>query len=211
MTEIFTYLSNFVLNIIKTTGYTGIFLLSFLDRVTVFLIPAEIVIPTYGILISQGKFIFWPVFLWVTAGNFLGNLALYYIFMKGGRPFLEKYGRYFLISKHELVHLDRWFIKYGDKLVLFGYLIPTAVRSLVPIPAGLSQMKLFKFSLYTFIGSLPLNFLYLYVGVKAGDNLSRILYYLEKLNYVIIAVILILVIRYIYRHMTGKHLTHNSE
>lgn len=210
MTGIFTYLSNLVFNIIKTTGYTGIFLLSFFDRVTVFLIPAEIVIPAYGILISQGQFLFWPVFLWLTVGNFLGNLALYYIFMKGGRPFLEKYGRYFLISKHELVHLDRWFIKYGDKLVFFGYLIPTAIRSLVPIPAGLSQMKMSKFSFYTFVGSAPLNLLYLYIGIKAGDNLSKILRYFDKINYIVIIVIAILVIRYIYRHMKGRHLTHDE-
>ncbi|OGN03022.1 MAG: hypothetical protein A2655_02520 [Candidatus Yanofskybacteria bacterium RIFCSPHIGHO2_01_FULL_43_42] len=190
-------------------GYPGVFWTSFLDRLTVFLIPAEIVLPAFGILVSQAKFSFWPVMIWVTAGNFLGNLALYFIFLKGGRPFLEKYGRYCLISKHDLDHLDRLFLKYGDKLVFWGYFIPSSGRSIVPIPAGISRMNLRKFSLYTFFGSMPLNFLYVYVGIKAGDNLERIFNYVEKFNYVFVGLLAILVIWYIYRHKTRKHLTHD--
>ncbi|OGN09663.1 MAG: hypothetical protein A3J46_01575 [Candidatus Yanofskybacteria bacterium RIFCSPHIGHO2_02_FULL_41_11] len=189
-------------------GYAGVFGASFLDRLTVFLIPAEIVLPAFGILISQTKFSFWPVMMWVTAGNFLGNLALYFIFLKGGRPFLERYGKYFLITKHDLEHLDSWFAKYGDKIVFWGYLIPSLGRSIVPIPAGISRMKLSKFSLFTFLGSIPLNFLFVYVGIKAGDNLDGIFNYLEKFNHVFVGLLIILVIWYIYRHKTKTHLTH---
>ena len=151
-------------------GYAGVFWASFLDRLTVFLTPAEIVLPAFGILISQGKFSFWPVMIWLTAGNFLGNLGLYFIFLKGGRLFLEKYGKYFLITKHELSHLDKWFAKYGDKIVFWGYFIPSSGRSIVPIPAGITRMSLSKFSLYTFLGSMPLNFLYVYVGGVGLDE-----------------------------------------
>ena len=189
-------------------GYAGVFWASFLDRLTVFLTPAEIVLPAFGILISQGKFSFWPVMIWLTAGNFLGNLGLYFIFLKGGRLFLEKYGKYFLITKHELSHLDKWFAKYGDKVVFWGYFIPSSGRSIVPIPAGITGMNLSKFSLYTFLGSMPLNFLYVYVGIRAGDNLDRIFSFLEKFNYVFVAILIVLVIWYIYRHKSRKHLTH---
>ena len=189
-------------------GYAGVFWASFLDRLTVFLTPAEIVLPAFGILISQGKFSFWPVMVWVTAGNFLGNLGLYFIFLKGGRLFLEKYGKYFLITKHELSHLDKWFAKYGDKVVFWGYFIPSSGRSIVPIPAGITGMNLSKFSLYTFLGSMPLNFLYVYVGIRAGDNLDRIFSFLEKFNYVFVAILIVLVIWYTYRHKSRKHLTH---
>ncbi len=189
-------------------GYAGVFWVSLLDRLTVFLIPAEIVLPAFGILVSQAKFSFWPVMLWVTAGNFLGNLVLYFVFLKGGRPFLEKYGKYFLITKHELEHLDKLFLKYGDKIVFWGYFIPSSGRSIVPIPAGISRMNFRKFSLYTFLGSIPLNFLYVYVGVKAGDNLERIFSYLEKFNYVFAALVVILIVLYVYRHKKRKHLTH---
>lgn len=197
-----------VVELLGTFGYPGIFFLSLLDRLTVFLVPAEIVLPAFGILISRGQFPFWPVFVWLTVGNFLGNLALYFVFLKGGRPFLEKYGRYFLVFEHELAHIDHWFLKYGNKIVLFGYLIPSAVRSMVPIPAGISRMNVAQFSFFTIIGSMPLNLLYLLVGIKAGDNLDTILRYFEKFNYIVMAVMVILVLWYVYRHTIGKHLTH---
>lgn len=197
-----------VVGVVGIFGYSGVFLLSFIDRLTVFLIPAEIVLPAFGILVSRGEFSFWPVMVWVTAGNFMGNLALYFVFLKGGRPFLEKYGRYFLVTRHDLEHLDRLFLKYGDKIVFWGYFIPSSGRSIVPIPAGISRMRLSRFSLYTFLGSVPLNFLYVYAGIKAGDNLDKILGYFEKFNYFFIAAVIILVVWYIYRHINKKHLTH---
>lgn len=197
-----------VVALIGTLGYSGIFFLSLLDRLTVFLIPAEIVLPAFGILISRGDFSFWPVIIWMSVGTFLGNIFLYLIFFKGGRPFLEKYGCYILISKHELDHLDRWFLSYGDKLVLIGYLTPTSIRSLVPILAGITRMEFGRFSFYTFLGFLPLNFLYVFAGMKAGDNLDKIFGYFEKFNYVAIVAIIILVVWYVYRHIKGRHLTH---
>ena len=193
----------------EVLGYAGVFWASLLDRLTVFLIPAEIVLPTFGILVSQAKFSFWPVILWVTAGNFLGNLTLYFIFFKGGRPFLEKYGKYFLIMKHDLEDLDKLFLKYGDKIVFWGYFIPSSGRSIVPILAGILRMNLRKFSFYTFFGSIPLNFLYVYVGIKAGDNLEGIFNYVEKFNYIFVALLVILVVWYVYRHKKRKHLFHD--
>jgi len=197
-----------VVDIIGSLGYSGVFFLSLLDRLTVFLIPGEVILPAFGVIINRGELTFWPVFIWVTIGAFLGNLILYLIFLKGGRLFLEKYGRYFLIRQHELNHLDRWFSKYGDRIVLIGYLLPTSIRSLVPIPAGISGMNLAKFSFYTFVGSLPYNLLLLFLGIKAGDNFDEIINYFEKFNYVVIAVIILVVIWYIIRHRKGRHLTH---
>src|SRR3989344_9515444 len=208
MFEFVFNISNWTLEVVRQGGYWGVFVLSFLDRLTVFLIPAEIVLPAFGVLISQGEFTFWPVFVWVTVGSFLGNLVLYFVFLNGGRSFLEKYGRYLLISKHELGHLDRWFLKYGNKLVLIAYLVPTSVRSVVPILAGISKMNFARFSFYTFISSLPLNFIYIYAGIKARDNFSKILDYFEKFNYAVVAIIFILLILYTYRHIKGRHLTH---
>lgn len=197
-----------VVDLIGTLGYLGVFILSFLDRLTVFLIPAEIVLPAFGILVSQNTFSFWPVMIWVSIGSFLGNLILYYIFLKGGRIFLERHGRYLLISKHDLNHLDHWFSKYGDRLVLIGYIIPTSVRSLVPILAGVSRMNTVKFSLYTLIGFVPLNLLYVLAGIKAGDNLDKIIRYFERFNYVALVIIVVFAIWYVYRHLKYKHFTH---
>ena len=208
MVELIFHISERFLGVVEATGYAGVFILAFLDRLTVFIIPAEVVLPAFGVLVSHGKFLFWPVFIWVTMGSFIGNVVLYFIFLKGGRLFLEKCGRYFLISKHELDHLDRWFLKYGDKFVFIAYLVPTSVRSVVPILAGISKMNFVRFSLYTFISSLPLNFLYIYAGIKAGDNFNKILGYFIKLNYAVIIAAAILIIWYIHRHIKGRHLTH---
>ena len=208
MFEILSSSLDKVIDLLARLSYLGVFWLALLDRLTVFLIPAEIVLPAFGILISRGEFNFWPVLIWVTVGSFLGNLALYYIFLKGGRPFLQKYGKYILISRHDLGHLDRWFEKYGEKLVVWGYILPTSVRSLVPILAGISRMNVYRFSLYTFLISLPLNLLYIYIGIKAADNFKSILVYVEKFNYAVIAILAILIVWYVYRHRRGKHLTH---
>lgn len=209
MFEILSYTMDKAVVFLEALGYAGVFWVSFLDRLTVFLIPAELVLPAFGILISQAKFSFWPVMIWVTAGNFLGNVGLYFIFLKGGRPFLERYGKYFLITKHDLEHLDRLFLKYGDKIVFWGYFIPSSGRSIVPIPAGISRMSLSKFSVYTFFGSIPLNFLYVYVGIKAGDNLDGIFGFLDKFNYIFVATLAVLAIWYVYRHQKRKHLIHD--
>ncbi|MEX2090885.1 MAG: DedA family protein [Candidatus Paceibacterota bacterium] len=195
-------------DILGALGYTGVLLLSFLDRLTVFIIPAEIVLPAYGILVSRGVFDFWPVFIWVTVGSFFGNLALYFIFFFGGRPFLEKYGKYFFIFKHEIGHLDRWSLKFGNKIVAFGYLLPTSIRSLVPILAGIFRMDILRFSLLTFFMSVPYNLLLLFIGMKVGDNFYKVLRYFERFNYVVLVALIILIIWYVYRHRTGRHLTH---
>lgn len=196
------------LSILESLGYSGVFFLSFLDRLTVFLIPGEVVLPAFGILINRGEFALWPVLILVTIGAFLGNLALYFIFRKGGRPFLEKYGRYLLISKHDLDHLDKWFLKHGDLIVFVGYLFPTSIRSLIPIPAGISRMNLVKFSLYTFVASIPGNIFWVYIGMKTGDNYRKVLAYLDRFNYIIFALLVVGIIWYILRHRKGKHATH---
>lgn len=208
MYNLFAFYAEKIIGVLGDFGYFGVFSLSLLDRLTVFLIPAEVVLPAFGALVGQGEFSFWPVLIWATVGNLLGNIALYGIFRNGGRPFLEKYGKYFLISHHDLNHLDRMFARYGEKLLLFGYLIPTAVRSLVPIPAGIVGMNFKKFIIYTLIGSLPLNVLYIVIGMKASDNLAKILGYFGPINYLVAGGLIALVILYIYRHKRHKHLTH---
>lgn len=210
-TRMFDFLSSWivwVVGLLGTLGYSGVFLLSFLDRLTVFFTPAEIILPAFGILVSQGVFGLWPVMAWVTIGGLLGNLGLYAIFRQGGRPFLESHGRYFLISKHELGHLDRWSSRYGSRILILGYLLPTTLRSLVPVVAGVARMDIRKFLIHTLIWSFPWNFIYVILGIKAGDHFETVIRYLEKLNYVLAAAILILVVWYWYRHRKGKHLTH---
>jgi membrane protein DedA with SNARE-associated domain len=89
--------------------------------------------------------------------------------LKGGRPFLEKYGRYIFISHSKLELADRWFERYGWEAVLISRMLPV-VRTFISLPAGIANMDLKKFSLYTFIGSLPWSFILAYIGVQLGPN-----------------------------------------
>lgn len=208
MLKIFSSIAQWSVDFVDWSGYPGIFLLSFLDRATIFLTPAEIILPIFGILIAQGKFSLVSVFILVTIGNLLGNFFLYWVSLKGGRPFIERWGRYFLISKHDLEHSEKFFARHGDKIVLAGYFLPTAFRSLAPIPAGLFRMGRNKFIWYTLFGSIPLNFIYIFAGIKAGENWDLLLSYFERFNFVMIVMLVLLVVWYVFRHMKRKHFSH---
>lgn len=193
---------------IGKTGLAGIFLLSFLDRATIFLVPAEIVLPFLGFLIARGEFSFVSVLIFVTLGNLLGNLFLYWASFRGGRPFIERWGKYFFISKHDLEHSEKFFARHGDKIILAGYFLPTAFRSLAPIPAGLFRMAKNKFIWYTLFGSAPLNLIYIFAGIKAGENWDLILSYFERFNFVIIMLFVLGSVWYVFRHIKKKHFAH---
>lgn len=208
MLELILSVVQWFADLIGRTGYSGIFLSSFLDRATIFLVPAEIVLPLLGLLIAQGKFSFLSVFVLVTIGNLLGNLFLYWVSLKGGRPLIEKLAKYLFISKHDLEHSEKFFSKYGDRIILIGYSLPTVFRSLAPLPAGFFRMGRNKFIWYTLFGSMPLNLIYLFVGMKAGENWNLLLSYLERFNFVVIILFALVAIWYIYRHVKQRHLTH---
>ncbi|MDO8676432.1 MAG: hypothetical protein Q7K16_02150, partial [Candidatus Azambacteria bacterium] len=106
---IFGIISKASLDFLEKWGYGGAFLFSVLDRVTVALRPTVVLLPLSGFLFGRGVFSFLPVFVIISFGALVGEIILYWIFAKGGRPFLEKYGRYFLVYKHDLDHLDRLF------------------------------------------------------------------------------------------------------
>lgn len=195
------------LELLEHWGYAGSFFLSILDRVTISLIPTEVLLPLYGFLIGQGKFSFLPIFVIISFGSLLGEVILYWIFAFGGRPFLEKYGKYFLVYKHDLDHLDRLFEKHGTKLVFFGRFLPI-VRTLVALPAGIARLNFKKFSIYSFFGMLPYNFLLIFLGEKTGANFEKIKPIFDIAERVALWLLVLLVIWYIYRHLKKRHLTH---
>ncbi|MBI2062767.1 MAG: DedA family protein [Candidatus Yanofskybacteria bacterium] len=195
------------LELMERCGYGGAFLLSILDRVSISLIPTEVLLPLYGFLSGRGVFSLWVIFIIVSIGALIGELVLYMIFARGGRPFLEKYGRYFLIYKHDLDHLDRLVAKHGAKLVFYGRFLPFA-RSIVAIPAGVSRLNFKKFAVYSFLGMLPYNLFLLFLGKKTGENLSLIKPYFDVLERVAMLISAVFVFWYIYRHLKRKHATH---
>lgn len=207
MFSIISTISQWALGLIDQLGYPGVFLLSVLDRLAFNFIPAEFIFPLIGFLASQGKMNFIIGLAITVAGNFIGDVVIYLIALRGGRPLLEKFGKYLFFSNHELEHAEEWFKNYGRKLIFWGRFIPVVV-TFISIPAGIVRMNFGKFSLYTILGSIPRNFLIMYAGLKAGENWDKISVYFKKFDFVIIILLALAVIYYIYRHIKKRHATH---
>jgi membrane protein DedA with SNARE-associated domain len=135
-------------------------------------LPSEIIMPFSGYLVYTGRFNLFAVAMAGAVGCVLGSLVAYWIGMYGGRPFIEKYGRYVLISLHDLDIADRWFEKRGELIVFASRLLPV-IRTFIAFPAGVARMNLGRFTIYTFLGSLPWCLALAYVGQKLGEEWDK--------------------------------------
>ena len=161
-----------VISLVSDYLYGGIFTAALLE--TIFPpIPSEAIFPLAGYVVSQNKMsIIHVIGLGITgaAGSTVGALGIYLITLKLGREALVRYLKYARITEEHLKKVDRWFAKHGEKVVLFGRMVP-GIRELVSIPAGLLRMKMMKFLIFTFIGScvwsISLSFIGYYFGVAS--------------------------------------------
>ena len=169
--KIITILSGFIVATISTLGYSGVVLLMAIESACIPL-PSEIIMPFSGYLVSTGEMNLWGVAVAGAIGCVLGSLVAYWVGMYGGRPFIEKYGRYILLSRHDLDIADRWFGKYGEVIVFVSRLLP-AIRTFIAFPAGVARMNLPRFVIYTFAGSLPWCLGLAYVGQKLGEQWDK--------------------------------------
>jgi membrane protein DedA with SNARE-associated domain len=169
--KIITILSGFIVATISALGYGGIVLLMAIESACIPL-PSEIIMPFSGYLVSTGELNLWGVAIAGAVGCVLGSLLAYWVGMYGGRPFIEKYGRYILLSRHDLDIADRWFAKYGEAIVFVSRLLP-AIRTFIAFPAGVARMNLTRFVIYTFAGSLPWCLGLAYVGQKLGEQWDK--------------------------------------
>jgi membrane protein DedA with SNARE-associated domain len=197
-------ISSLIINFISATSYFGITFLMALESACL-PVPSEIVMPFSGFLVFEAKFTLWPVVIWGTIGNLIGSIIAYAVGFYGGRPLIKKYGKYVLISNHDLDRADKWFDKYGQSTVFFSRLLPI-VRTFISLPAGIAKMNFKKFSFYTLAGSLPWSFFLTYVGIIMGKNWSELRVYFEKFDLVIGGLIAVLIIWWIWRHFSQlKH------
>ena len=199
MIDLISVISSFALSFIEKTGYTGVFVLSLLESAAI-PIPSEIVVPFSGFLVSLGKFNFWIIVILTSLANLIGSMILFFIGKSGGRWILEHYGKYILIHQDDLEKSDKWFKRYGSKAVFFGRLLPV-VRTFISLPAGIAEMSFFKFSIFTFLGALPWNFVLALIGLKAGENWNILHEYFRKLDVFILVIILGLIIFYLFKHL----------
>src|SRR5215216_94667 len=169
--KIITILSVFIVATISALGYGGIVLLMAIESACIPL-PSEIIMPFSGYLVSTGQMNLWLVGIAGAIGCVLGSLVAYWVGSKGGRPLIEKYGRYVLVSRHDLDLADRWFANYGEVIVFVSRLLP-AIRTFIAFPAGVARMNLKRFVIYTFAGSLPWCLGLAYVGQKLGEQWDK--------------------------------------
>ena len=169
--RIIEILSAFIVATISTLGYGGIVLLMAIESACIPL-PSEIIMPFSGYLVYTGRFNLWLVGLAGAFGCVVGSIPAYYAGMYGGRPFIEKYGRYVLISHRDLDMADRWFARFGEIIVFASRLLPV-IRTFIAFPAGVARMNMKRFIIYTFLGSFPWCLGLAYVGQVLGEQWNK--------------------------------------
>ncbi len=152
---------------IASMGYLGIGLLMAIESACIPL-PSEIIMPFAGYLVSTGRFSLHGAALAGALGCIAGSIPAYYLGQYGGRPLIERYGKYVLLSHRELDLADRLFARHGQWVVLAARMLPV-VRTFIAFPAGVSRMPMGKFVVYTFVGSYPWCLGLAWVGMKLGQ------------------------------------------
>jgi len=173
-------------------------------------LPSELIMPLAGwMLIKEQSLAVTYVLVagvYGALGNTIGSVIAYVVGMWGGRPFLEKYGKYILISKHDLNLADRWFDRSGSWSIFASRLLPV-VRTFISLPAGIARMHFFKFLVYTFLGSFIWSTGLAYGGYQMGEHWEQIRALMRPFDPVIITIAIILIAFYIYRHIKHSRMT----
>lgn len=172
-------LSMFVVHVIETLGYFGVFIMMTLESACI-PFPSEVIMPFAGFVVQEGQLSFLGIVVIGTLGNLVGSLIAYFVGLKGGRPILEKYGKYILITEDKLDLADDIFNKYGAATVFVGRILPV-IRTFISLPAGIARMDIKKFTLYTALGCLPWTLILAYLGVILGQNWSVLTKYFHIL------------------------------
>ena len=194
-------LAGFVIATISSLGYAGIVLLMAIESACIPL-PSEIIMPFSGYLVFTGRF---DLALVATAGAIgcnLGSAVAYAVGYFGGRPLVERWGSYILMSRRDLELVDRFFTRWGGITVFVCRLLPV-VRTFIALPAGIARMPQLRFHIYTFLGSWPWCYALAYVGFRLGEQWEgdpRLKQAFHDFHLVIVAAGLLLLAWYVWRH-----------
>lgn len=170
-------------------------------------IPSEITMPFSGYLAQIGRFNIYSVILVGAFANLIGSMIAYGLGYWAEehllRTLIKKFGRFLLLSEHEYDRSERWFRKYGEKIVFYSRLLPV-VRTFISLPAGIAEMNFWKFTYLTFLGSLIWSAFLTYLGYYLGKNWHSIEIYYRRFEIFIIIIIVVVGIYYLYKKL--KHL-----
>ena len=196
-------MSSLLLNAISEYGYFGMFLAMILEAVII-VIPSELILATGGILASQRIFSFWCALLTGVIGSVFCAVIIYLMGYFGGRPFIDKYGKYFFMKQEDIEKAEAWFQKYGMLASFIGRNFPI-VRTFISLPIGIMRLNFWPFVLYTTLGSIPWTFAFVYVGYSLGNNWTILQEYTSRLKVPIYILLFLLVVRYIYRKVKKRN------
>lgn len=196
------FLVHFFSSIIEAGGYLGIFVLMVAESM-VLPVPSEAVMPFAGFLWYEGKLSLAWIIIVSSLGSIAGSLLSYWIGAAGGRPFIKKFGKYFLLNEHHLEQTQSFFSRFGEKTIFISRFIPV-VRHLISIPAGTGKMRLSKFVIYTAIGATLWNAALTYCGFLLGKNWGAIRKFGEVLDILIVIAIIIGIIYFIRKRKKQK-------
>lgn len=190
---------------IASTGYVGVLILMAIQSACIPL-PSEIIMPVAGYALAHGQL---QLILLATIGSIganLGSIPAYWVGARGGRPMIEHYGKYILLSGHDLDRADRFFAKYGSIAVLIGRLLPI-VRTFIALPAGIAKMNQVRFHIYTFIGSWPWCYALAYIGMKLGSTFNsdpRFKEFFNRFHHVVEIVIVVGIVWFVTSHWKNR-------
>jgi len=174
-------------------GYAAIFLLMVLESACV-PIPSEVTMLFAGALVSapflapEHQLDLVAVALVGAGANLVGSWLAYWAGYAGGRPLVDRWGRYLLLRPHEIDRAHTWFDRYGQEAVFFGRLLPV-VRTFISLPAGVARMNVWKFSLYTVLGCLPWTFGLAFLGYKLGERWDEVERFLRPVSWLVAALV----------------------
>ena len=157
-----------LVSLIASGGYVSVALLMAIQSACI-PIPSEVIMPLAGYALAHTQLQLIILATVASLASNVGSIPAYWIGAKGGRPMVERYGSYVLLSKRDLDRAEHFFVKYGSITVLIGRMLPI-IRTFIALPAGIAKMNLLRFHIYTFIGSWPWCYALAYVGMKLGDK-----------------------------------------
>ncbi len=202
--DLIAAIEEFVLNLATDTydavGWFGVVAMMAIESAAIPL-PSEVVMPLAGwkLVLEPGHGAWYLVLagFYGALGNLIGSLIAYWIGAAGGRPLLERYGRYVLITRSDLARADRWFATRGELTVFATRLMPV-VRTFISVPAGVSRMNIWRFSAYTFAGAFPWSLGLAWGGYLLGDNWESLRSAMRPFDIPIILVVLAAIAWYIW-------------
>jgi membrane protein DedA with SNARE-associated domain len=180
-------ITRYVVGLIESLGYPGVFVLMTIESVGV-PIPSEVIMTYGGFIASPGGI---PHVILVaiigSLGTGLGSAIGYAAGRWGGKPFVDKYGRFFGVTPSKMLWAERWFCKYGESACIYTRLLPV-VRSIVNVPAGLLGMNFTRFLVYSMVGAFPWCLVLASIGYILGENWESILGASHLLTYAVVAI-----------------------